>query len=218
MLLAARDTRQIYDGVAPIYLIVAAVVFAIVVLTLVVFLVLYRARPGREPGDRAEAPRMELVYGAFLVLVTAALLVITYTAEGREDALGSSSSGRPLRVDVVAAQWKWRFSYPGTPVVQEPPGAGNATVLYLPAGRPVRFSGHSQDVLHDFWVPDLRFQRQVWPDHTERWGMLFPKVGTYEGVCAWFCGLYHESMHFEVRVLAPARFDAWLRRRERAGA
>ena len=47
------------------------------------------------------------------------------------------------------------------------------TVRYL------RFTGRSQDVLHDFWIPDLKFQRQVWPDHDERWGLVFPREGRF---------------------------------------
>jgi len=205
------DTRRIYDGVAYPYLWIGGGVFVLVTLVLVVFLVRYRARLGREPGERAEAPKVEIGFGIFLAFVVAGLLVITFTALGRDDALGNrAAAGPPLRVEVVAAQWEWRFSYPGTPVTQEAPGNGDPTILYVPAGRQILFTGHSQDVLHDFWIPDLRFQRQVWPGHEERWGLVFPHPGTYQGLCAWFCGLYHEAMHFDVRALPPAEFRAWL--------
>ncbi len=212
-----RSTREVYDGVALPYLIVGSAVFVIVVLSLALLLVRYRARPGREAGDRATSPKLEVGYAVFLALVTAGLLAVTFTAVGRDDALGRPGAGPPLRVGVVAAQWAWRFSYSGTSVVQEPPARGQPTILYVPSGRRVLFTGRSQDVLHDFWIPDLRFQRQVWPAHTERWGLIFGRRGTYQGVCAWFCGLYHEAMRFEVHALAPARFDAWLAARRARG-
>jgi cytochrome c oxidase subunit II len=215
--LAARSTRDAYAAVGTPYIVVAAVVFALVCGTLAVLLVRYRHRPDRVPGDRVAAPRLELAYGALLVLVIAALLAITFTHEGDEDALGAASSSRApaLRVDVVAAQWEWRFSYPGTAVVLEPPGNGDPTVLIVPTGRRILFRGRSQDVLHDFWIPDLRFQRQVWPGHTEQWGLVFPRPGIYQGLCSWFCGLYHQAMHFDVRALPLARFATWLHRRRR---
>ena len=76
-----------------------------------------------------------------------------------------------------------------------------------------RFAARSQDVLHDFWVPDVKFQRQVWPDHVEQWTLSFPP-GRHLGLCAWFCGLRHQNMRFVVQALPAQQFDDWLHRKE----
>lgn len=215
---AAQDTRSAYDGVAAIYLWVGGAVFVLVTVATLFMVVRYRARGDRRPGRTHDAPRVEIAYAAVLVAITAALIVVTFTAQDRIDALTpAESASPPLQVDVVAAQWRWRFVYPGDPPVAQEAPEGTPSELILPAGRKVLFTGRSQDVLHDFWIPDLRFQRQVWPDHVERWGLVFPRPGVYMGVCAWFCGLRHADMHFVARALAPDAFDAWLARRRAEG-
>jgi cytochrome c oxidase subunit 2 len=200
------DTRAEYDGLVRLFLPIAVGVFVVVALVLAFCLVRYRARPGREPSARKEAPRVELAYIALLFVAIVVLVVPTFRTESREDALAASPA---LRVHVVAAQWNWRFAWAGRTSVQGASGIG--TPLVVPAGRTIQFDATSIDVVHDFWVPDLRFQRQVYPAHTEHFDLVFPHPGRYEGVCAVFCGLYHQNMHFVVQAVSPGAFRAMLR-------
>jgi cytochrome c oxidase subunit 2 len=213
---ALVNTRSQYDGLATLYLWIAGAVFAIVAGSILLMLARYRAGrdPDRLPSRRHGHRPSEIAYVVLLVLITAFLVTMTFRTESRIDDM-NVAQGAPstLHVDVVGAQWVWRFRYRGTPTVEQAAPTGVPTKLYVPVGRPVAFTGRSQDVLHDFWIPDLKFQRQVWPDHTERWTLVFPRAGTFMGICAWFCGLYHDSMHFEAIALPARQFDAWLARR-----
>jgi cytochrome c oxidase subunit II len=203
---AVASTRSNYDALAGLYASVGLAVFVLVVLATITALVLGRRRDGaHHPSGRAEAPGLEAGCIALLVAVAAALVVAVFHHQSEVDA----ATSRPgLRVDVVAAKWRWRFLYPRT-------GVASDGRLVVPAGRPVAFTARSLDVLHDFWVPDERFQRQVWPDHTERFSLTFA-AGTHDGVCAWFCGLRHDAMRFTVVALPPRRFQTWLDQRRRA--
>jgi cytochrome c oxidase subunit 2 len=210
-----------------VYLPIAAGVFLVVLLTLAFFVWRYRERrdPDRAPDHKHENHVAEGGYTLLLVLTVAFLVAFTFLHEneidgftgGQRNDAATLASAPAVSVEVIGARWNWRFHYQGTNVTQVPPGVGRATALYVPANRTVHFAGHSQDVLHDFWVPDVRFQRQVWPDHVERWNLTFPP-GRHLGICAWFCGLYHESMHFVVIALPQDRFQAWLQRREAQGS
>lgn len=224
VLAVASDTRSAYDALAAIYLWVAGVVFAIIALTVLYVAVRYRAGrdPDRAPGATVDAQRTEALYAVGLAVVAAVLVALTFHSQDEVDGLTAAAARDPraVRVDVIGAQWQWRFRYPGTggqPVVEQTAPEGTPPQLVVPVGQRVLFSGRSQDVLHDFWIPDLKFQRQVWPDHTERWALTFPKAGWYAGVCAWFCGLYHQNMHFVAHAVPAAQFDRWLARR-RAGS
>jgi cytochrome c oxidase subunit 2 len=196
------DTRGQYADLARLYLPIAIAVFAVIALVLVSFLVRFRARRPGAPSRRHEHNAVEIGYVVVLAAIAAGLIAATFHTESKEDALAARPA---LRVDVIAAKWRWSFGYPGLGVSTRP-------TLVVPAGRTVQFAGRSLDVIHDFWVPDVRFQRQVFPDHVERWDLVFPHAGTYQGLCAWFCGLRHQDMRFEVRALAPAAFDAWVAR------
>jgi cytochrome c oxidase subunit II len=216
----ASDTRSAYDALATIYLWVAAVVFAIIALTVLYIAVRYRAGrdPDREPSTTVDAQRTEAAYAVALAIVAAVLIGLTFHSQSSIDALTPAAARDPqaVHVDVIGAQWQWRFRYPGRsgePVVEQTAPEGTPPELVVPVGRRVLFTGRSQDVLHDFWIPDLKFQRQVWPDHTEQWALTFPRTGSFAGVCAWFCGLYHQNMHFVAHVVPVAEFDRWLARR-----
>jgi cytochrome c oxidase subunit 2 len=217
----ASDTRSNYDALATIYLWVAGIVFAIIALTVLFIAVRYRAGrdPDREPGTNVDAPRTEAFYVVGLAIVAAVLIGLTFHSQDSIDDLTPAAARDPqaVRVDVIGAQWQWRFRYPGgagQPAVEQTAPEGTPPQLVVPVGRRVLFTGRSQDVLHDFWIPDLKFQRQVWPDHSERWALTFPKTGWYSGICAWFCGLYHQNMHFVAHVVSSAEFDRWLARRK----
>lgn len=220
VVLALTDTRSQYDRLGAIYLWVGGAVFALILVTVLVFLVRFRARDDSSVGAsrQHEAPKLEWATAGVLAVVTAVLMVLTFHTQLQIEGITHAAEGErtPVRVDVIGAQWQWRFRYPGpvgTPVVEQTAPEGTPPRLIVPVGRRVLFRGRSLDVLHDFWLPDLKFQRQVWPDHTETWALVFPKAGRYPGVCAWFCGLRHQDMHFVAVAVSPGRFDAWLARR-----
>jgi hypothetical protein len=54
----------------------------------------------------------------------------------------------PLRVDVVALDWKWLFIYPDQ-------GVAAVNQLVIPAGTPVEFRLTSATVMNSFFVPQL---------------------------------------------------------------
>jgi cytochrome c oxidase subunit 2 len=198
------DTHHAYEHVANTYFPVAIGVFAFVVGTLAVLLL--RGRLRARPGGRSEAMALESAYALALAGVVAFLLYTTFTTETPID---KAIADPGVRLRVVAAQWSWRFEYEnGTTVTAvstwQPP------VALVPANTEVEFDGVSQDVIHGFWVPQLRFMRQLFPGHVSRFDLIFHQLGLYGGVCSVFCGQQHTRMHFELEAVAPAEFRRWL--------
>ncbi|MFZ5468897.1 MAG: cytochrome c oxidase subunit II [Myxococcota bacterium] len=106
-----------------------------------------------------------------------------------------------MDVYVVGKQWMWQFSYP------EGPNA--IDVLRVPAGRPVRLLLTSRDVIHSFYVPEFRVKKDALPGrYTEVW-FTATRPGSYEVLCAEYCGLDHSLMRGEVVVMEPGAFDQW---------
>lgn len=95
-------------------------------------------------------------------------------------------------------------------------------VLVLPAGKRIEFRLASADVIHTFWVPEFLFKRDVFPDpRPNNSDPVFQvseidQTGAFVGRCAELCGTYHSMMNFEVRVVEPNEFKAYLDQR-RAG-
>jgi cytochrome c oxidase subunit 2 len=199
------DPAHAYNHVRGIYFPIAIGVFVLIVALLLLLLVL-GARRSSATG-KTEATRFELVYAGLLACVVAFLLVVTYRAETPLDTVAANPV---LRIHVTAAQWSWRFEYPGGRTVLavstlRPP------VAEVPAGEEVEVWGSSRDVIHGFYVPRLHFQRQFLPGYVTRFDLRFDRPGYYGGACSVFCGESHTQMHFEMRAVAPAEYEAWLR-------
>ncbi|TCK29134.1 cytochrome c oxidase subunit 2 [Ancylobacter aquaticus] len=107
--------------------------------------------------------------------------------------------GPALEVHAHARQWSWTFSHPGAQGPNEAEG-----VLHIPAGQPVDVLITSSDVIHSFWVPQLGGKMDAIPGRQNRLRIEATRPGTYEGLCAEFCGLEHASMRFEVIAHDPA--------------
>ena len=92
-------------------------------------------------------------------------------------------------------------------------------VLVLPVGKRIEFQVASADVIHSFWVPEFLFKRDVFPDpeanHSENKFQVseIQQTGAFVGRCAEMCGTYHSMMNFEVRVVQPNDFKAYLQQR-----
>lgn len=205
----ASDTRAEFTSLFSLYewvmIATAAVVFGVVLFAAV----RYRRRPGRAASSKSEANVVELIYALILAGIVALLVTRTFTTENRVDAVASNAK---QRVAVVAFKWGWRFTYPGSGVTvvgdnRRPP------TLHLPVGEPIVFTQRSQDVVHSFWVPALRFKRDAWPDDTVEFELTVDRPGVYAGHCAEFCGLHHSDMNFVVVAESRARFERWLRAR-----
>jgi cytochrome c oxidase subunit II len=92
-------------------------------------------------------------------------------------------------------------------------------VLVLPAGKRIEFQLNSADVIHAFWVPEFLFKRDVmaYPKQNNSVNVFqveeITKTGAFVGHCAEMCGTYHSMMNFEVRVVEPNDFKAYLQQR-----
>jgi cytochrome c oxidase subunit 2 len=203
------NTRDVYDGLAALYVPIAAAVFGLIVLALA--WLVWTGRRRAAPRGPDENNRLELCYAAFLAVVVAVLVFATFRALDRESA---KAAGPPVVVRVVASKWDWRFEYPGSGKVETGAPDGAPALLTVPAGVQVEFDATAVDVIHAFWVPALKFQRELIPGRRTSFRLTFPRPGfTTSGTCSFYCGLEHARMRFAVRVLSRPEYDAWARGR-----
>jgi cytochrome c oxidase subunit II len=92
-------------------------------------------------------------------------------------------------------------------------------VLVLPAHKRIEFQMASTDVVHAWWVPEFLFKRDVMPSPLANNSVNvfqveeITKTGPFVGHCAELCGTYHSMMNFEIRVVEPNDFVAFLQQR-----
>lgn len=168
---------------------------------------------------RVHHDRRQAATAAALLLVLLAAAVVLPGRLGRAPAT-AGAPGSPTAaptVEVTAFQFGWRFVYAGTGAVATG-GLGQTAELVVPAGQPVHVRLHSDDVVHSFSVPSLRFERQALPGRVTEFDLTVAEVGTYPGRCGTYCGLAHTEMPFLIRAIPRDAFGRWLREAAHAAA
>ena len=181
------------------------------------------------PGNVA----LEVLWTCVTLIVFVGLGVLGRRAWA--DARFVPSPSNAVQIEVTTNQFVYTFRYPGpdgkfgrldpsfisapagNPLGLDPnDGAGRddavVATLIVPVDRPIELLLRSQDVIHNFFVRELRLQQDAVP------GMVIPvnftadRIGTYEIVCTQLCGLGHNNMHSLLRVVSQADYDSFLRR------
>ena len=167
------------------------------------------ARYRRRPGDPALTSRfkMPLAVEAALIAGTTALFLAWWVVGYRQYVSMREPPADAIDVFVTGSQWVWKFAYPG--------GRGSVGVLAVPVGRPVRLLITSRDVIHSFYVPAFRVKQDAVPGRYVTAWFEANRTGSFDVLCAEFCGLSHSRMRATVLVLSPAEYARWVERAAR---
>ncbi len=107
-----------------------------------------------------------------------------------------------MHIYAVGKQWMWKF--------QHLEGQREINELHIPAGRPIKVTIASEDVLHSLYFPAFRTKMDAIPGrYTELW-FEASQPGRYHIFCAEYCGTSHSGMIGWVTVMEPAQYQAWL--------
>jgi cytochrome c oxidase subunit 2 len=179
------------------------VFFTLVVGLMLFFVVRYRRRNGVAPG---ETPSHNTALEITWTLIPLAIVtLIFYQGFAAYMDMQTAPPGC-YEVRVSARQWAWQFVYPNGHVDEN---------LHVAAGRPVKLTMTSADVLHGLWIPDFRVKMDLVPGrYTTTWFQAL-RPGTYQLLCTEYCGgnqqRGHSDMLASVVVHTPDEFQAWLK-------
>ena len=115
-------------------------------------------------------------------------------------------------VEVTGRQFNWDFRYPGPDqeLYTQDDIVRTDGKLYLPVDEEVLLKINSADVLHSFFLPNLRLKQDVVPGMEQTIWFKAKKTGGYDIVCAELCGWGHYKMKGRVFFMPRAEFDAKL--------
>ena len=215
----ASTQAEKVDTLFDVLLIASVPVFVLVEVVVLFSVWKFRMRPGEELKDGPPIhgnTSLEVVWTAIPAILLVGLCSYAYAV------LHDIEKKQPgqLVVNVTGEQFAWTFNYPG----QAATGGKrvNSTQLWLPCapekpggtsckGQPVQFYVHSKDVIHDFWVPQMRMKIDAVPGIRTEVRITPNRIGTYQVVCAELCGLGHALMRQTVHVVPPAKFRTAMR-------
>lgn len=188
---------------------------------------------GRRQGARSASSghrALEATWTATTAILFIALSVLG--SRGWAKTPGGPAGKEVIEVD--AHQFAFNFRYPGPDSLfgrtalqfisdsggnpagidpKDPAGKDDITTanLRIPAGRDVLLLLHSRDVIHDFFVRELRTKQDIVPGMEIPLELHVDRPGSYEIACAELCGLGHSQMRSVMIVMPAGEFDQWKR-------
>jgi cytochrome o ubiquinol oxidase subunit 2 len=216
MVLASCEPAGVLDPKGPIaeaerLLLVNATAIMLVVVVPVILATLafawwYRSsnpRAGRS-AELAYEGRLEFVIWSIPALIVILLGGVIWIGSHQLDPRAPiPGSADPLRVDVVALDWKWLFIYPDR-------GIAAVNQLTIPAATQVEFRLTSATVMNSFFVPQIGSQIYTMGGMTTRLNLLADEPGEYPGFSANFSGDGFSEMRFIVKAVPAGDFEAWV--------
>ncbi|MCZ7526954.1 MAG: cytochrome c oxidase subunit II [Acidimicrobiia bacterium] len=198
---AGPAADKIQDLFVPV-VVVATVIGVFVFVVLVLAVLRFRQRPGRDDAPRQVHGNTALEIGWTLVpaLILAALAIPTVATVFD---LAEDPGSDALEVKVVGKQWWWEFQYPEFGII-------TSTEMHIPAGRPVKLDITAEDVIHSFWIPSLAGKKDAVPGRNHDLVIEADEPGVYLGQCAEYCGLSHANMRMRVVAQTEGEFEAWV--------
>jgi cytochrome o ubiquinol oxidase subunit 2 len=117
---------------------------------------------------------------------------------------------KPLKVQVVAMDWKWLFIYPDY-------GIATVNELAAPVDTPIDFQITSSTVMNAFYVPALAGMIYAMPAMQTELHAVINEAGNYEGFSANYSGAGFSGMKFRFHGLSQQEFDAWIKLNKDSG-
>jgi cytochrome c oxidase subunit II len=119
---------------------------------------------------------------------------------------------KPPLAEVTGRQFEWRIRYAGADrIVGTPDDLHVVNDLHVPVNEEVVLSIESQDVLHSFFLPNLRVKQDVVPGMEQFVWFKAASEGSFDIVCAELCGWGHYKMRGRITVESQDKFDKWYR-------
>ncbi|HEY0566377.1 MAG TPA: cytochrome C oxidase subunit II [Terriglobales bacterium] len=201
---------------------------------LVLGFVIWRRRSAERKS--AISNRMEAVWAVIIVLIFAALGI---SGSRVLAATRTYPEHDAIHLEATGMQFQWYFRYPGAdgrfgetkpemidasvgnPLGIDPADRdGNddvvSTSAVVPVGHTVELTLHAQDVIHSFFLPNMRVKQDAVPGMDTHLRFTPTTVGDYEVACAELCGLGHYRMNTRLRVVSEGEYAAWLSEHQRS--
>jgi cytochrome c oxidase subunit 2 len=218
--------------------------FIVVMVPMVWWAWKYRMRPG-VPAIRT--PNHNTALEVTWVVIPLLFMVVIFFWGFKGYMRGQVAAGNAEVINLEGYKWAWDVKYAngagsgqqvylddkrvpgGDGRMSGPRGATLVPVIAVPEGQPVKFLMKSRDVMHSFYIPDMRIKMDLFPnrftsltfvplnadDALDQAGSVTKTPGELPGrdhyvFCAEYCGESHSEMAAVMRVMKGADYNKTL--------
>ncbi len=195
---------------------ITGVVFVITEVLLGWFMLKYTSDlPGRA-SNVSHSTGMEMAWTAGTVVIMLWLALYQIGIWNKIKVPSQFPEGEFL-CEVTGRQFEWRFRYPGADgQFDTDDDVYTVNDFHFPVDTNIKIWLKSDDVLHSFFLPNLRIKQDAVPGKVIPVWFNATATGTYDLVCAELCGWGHYKMRGRIVIQSKADFDAWLLRTKAA--
>ncbi|HVI54659.1 MAG TPA: ubiquinol oxidase subunit II [Luteibacter sp.] len=172
----------------------------------------YRATntKARYAPEWSHSTGIEIVVWTIPCVIVAVLAVLIWKSTHALDPYKALAAQRPpLKVDVVALNWKWLFIYPDY-------GVATVNELVVPARTPIEFHLTADSLMNSFFIPRLGSQVYAMAGMETRLHLVADDVGTFAGRSSAYSGPGFSGMRFDTFAVSDADFADWIGRTRRS--
>jgi cytochrome o ubiquinol oxidase subunit 2 len=156
--------------------------------------------------DWSHSTAIEVVVWTIPCVIVAVLAVLIWRSTHALDPYKALASDRPpLKVEVVALNWKWLFIYPDY-------GVATVNELVVPVHTPIEFHLTADSLMNSFFIPRLGSQVYAMAGMETRLHLIADDVGTYAGRSSAYSGAGFSGMRFDTIAVSDADFADWIKR------
>ena len=186
---------------------ITGVTFILVTVLMIWFLIQYRHREGRRATYTHGNTTLEIIW---TVIPAAIFITLSFMSVATWARVKRSAPDSDFELGVTGKQFNWEIAYPG------PDGKLGTeddvkfdNDLHVPVNKVVRVHLTSRDVIHSFYLPNLRLRQDAVPGRTILVWFEATKPGKYELPCSQLCGFGHSGMKGWLYVHAPEEYQKW---------
>ncbi|HET8564137.1 MAG TPA: cytochrome c oxidase subunit II [Candidatus Binatia bacterium] len=181
--------------------------FILVTALMIIFLIVYREREGRRATYTHGNTTLEIVWTVVPAII---LIVLSFMSVATWAKVKSEAPASDFEIQVTAKQFNWEILYPG------PDGKLGTdddrkfdNDMHVPVNKVVRVHLKAADVIHSFFIPNLRLKQDAVPGRTILVWFEATKPGKYELPCAELCGFGHSGMRGWLHVHTAEEYQNW---------
>lgn len=187
-------------GVDTAFLFILGVSFFFLIgltITVIVFIIKYNRKKHPVAIQMKDNMLLETIWTVIPLILVLMMFYYGYIGympmrNAPEDAYIIKTEGR---------MWAWEFTYPNGKTSKD---------LYVPINKPVKLLMTSPDVIHSLYIPAFRVKEDLVPGQETQLWFIANQIGSFEVLCAEYCGVRHSYMEAKAIVMKDADFNNWV--------
>jgi len=176
---------------------ISLILFIAITVVMIYFVIRYNRKRNPKATNIEGNNKLELIW---TVIPTILVLVMFYYGWVGYKPMREVPKGA-IEIDAIGRMWSWTFEYDN---------GIKSDKLIVPKNKPVKLNLISVDVNHALYIPAFRIKEDVTPGIDNYMWFEANELGSYDILCAEYCGLRHSYMITKLDVLPQEDYSKWL--------